>query len=223
MLHGVQLAFRNAEELFAEAELLREKGHHARSLALHQISIEECGKIEIITGWAMHIFLGGELDLQKMVTAFRSHKAKNYANAYFTEVLGAELEARQSKDVKAAVDAFKELQKRFHKDSNDAKNAALYVDFVDGRFFSPGDVITPEVAWGTAAVNHHFLSITWPKVALFENLLKDTGPMESALSWMAEEMQKMKSGKVEDPEAAMAALFEQMVERYKTDPPSEKK
>lgn len=142
MSHGVQLAFRNAEELFAEAELLREKGHHARALALHQISIEECGKIEIIGGWAMHVFLGSELDPQKMVAAFRSHKAKNYANAYYTEVLGDELKARKSGDAKAVMEAFKALQQRFHKDSNDAKNAALYVDFMDGKFFAPRDVIT---------------------------------------------------------------------------------
>jgi AbiV family abortive infection protein len=223
MSHGVQLAFRNAEDLFAEAELLREQGHHARSLALHQISIEECGKIEIIGGWAMHVFLGGEFDLEKMISAFRSHKAKNYANAYFTEVLGDELEAKKSGEVKAAVEAFKALQKKFHKDSNDAKNAALYVDFMDGQFVSPTDLITAETAWGTAAVNHHFLSLTWPKVGMVENLLKDTGPMKSTLTWMTEQVKKMKGEKVEDPEAAMAAVFEQMFERHGKEAGSEKK
>ena len=215
MSRGVELSFRNAEELAKEAELLRKKGHQPRALVLHQISIEECGKIDIIVGHAMQLFLSGTMDLEKMASAFRSHKAKNYANAYFTEVIGDELEARKSGDVKAAVEAFKALQEKFHKDSNDAKNAALYVDFRDGKFISPGDVISAATAEAIAAMNYHFLSLTAPKVNMVENLLKDTGPMKRTLTWMKEQVTKMKDEKPKDAEAAMGDLFDQMFERFR--------
>jgi len=55
MYQGAQLTFTNAEELYAEADLLRRNGSMNRALFLHQISLEECGKIEIIGAWATQL------------------------------------------------------------------------------------------------------------------------------------------------------------------------
>jgi len=49
---GAKLIFNNAEVLFQEAEVLRKNGSYARSLFLHQISMEECAKVEMIGAWA---------------------------------------------------------------------------------------------------------------------------------------------------------------------------
>jgi AbiV family abortive infection protein len=223
MSRGVQLSFRNAEDLFQEAELLREKGHYARAVVLHQLSIEECGKIEIIGGYAMHLLLNGEIDIDAMTLAFRSHKAKNYANSYFTEVAGDELKAHESGDMKAAMEVFTTLQARFHNDSNDTKNAALYVDFKDGTFVSPSDVINAETARRTAAANYHFLALTAPKISMIDNLLKDDGGRKNALIWLTEQIKKMKDETGKDPRAELENILAEMLDRYVKDTGGEKR
>ena len=42
---GAEKTFDNAERLFHEAELLAKGGAVARALCLHQISLEECSKV----------------------------------------------------------------------------------------------------------------------------------------------------------------------------------
>lgn len=48
LLRGVEKTFENAEALFREASLLAQARCLSRALFLHQISLEECGKIEIL-------------------------------------------------------------------------------------------------------------------------------------------------------------------------------
>jgi len=59
---GGNLAIGNAEELYAEAVLLKKNGHLSRALALHQISIEDCAKVDIVGAWATNLVCGGEYD-----------------------------------------------------------------------------------------------------------------------------------------------------------------
>jgi len=68
-----------------------------------------------------------------------THVAKNNTNAYFLPKSDGEVTALEQRDTKAAVNAFGELQKAFHRDSNTLKNASLYVDF-DGTFKAPSAV-----------------------------------------------------------------------------------
>jgi AbiV family abortive infection protein len=44
---GAQLIFENAEALYNEAQTLGQSGSFARAAALHQISMEECAKIDL--------------------------------------------------------------------------------------------------------------------------------------------------------------------------------
>ena len=46
LVRGAEKTFDNAEKLYFEAVLLAKAGSTARSLCLHQISLEECSKIE---------------------------------------------------------------------------------------------------------------------------------------------------------------------------------
>src|SRR5690349_6390996 len=78
---GAEAAFRNAEALFSEAALLGKNRSLSRSLFLHQISLEECGKIELLTAWATGLLMGEEIDARKLTKALANHKAKNHANA----------------------------------------------------------------------------------------------------------------------------------------------
>jgi AbiV family abortive infection protein len=65
--------FDNAEKLNLEAELLVRAGSTARALCLHQISLEECSKIENMGAWATSLLLGFEVDQNKILAAFRRH------------------------------------------------------------------------------------------------------------------------------------------------------
>ncbi|MCE1968386.1 AbiV family abortive infection protein, partial [Enterobacter hormaechei] len=59
-----ELALANAEDLFREAAVLFACKAYSRALFLHQISMEECGKIEILGGWACSQLMGHEVNLK---------------------------------------------------------------------------------------------------------------------------------------------------------------
>src|SRR6516164_6974441 len=133
--------FDNAEKLNLEAELLVRAGSTARALCLHQISLEECSKIENMGAWATSLLSGFEVDQNKILAAFRRHSSKNKSNAYMLGGSQTEKDAMARGDWETAREEFKKLQMEFHKASNDAKNASLYVDWKNGEFVSPSEQI----------------------------------------------------------------------------------
>src|SRR5919109_3401262 len=163
---GVFKAFENAQDLFQEAALLRAHGALSRALFLHQISLEECGKIEILGAAAVSLLAGHDTDLKRVTSVVTKHKAKNYANAYFLRLTGEEKAAKESGDWERALRAFKQQQANFHLQSNTMKNASLYVDFTDGRFTAPKETVTDEMVKELAAVNREFLALAEPKVRM---------------------------------------------------------
>jgi AbiV family abortive infection protein len=86
LIRGAQAAFANAQELFFEAAILGKAGHLSRALFLHQISMEECGKVDLLSGWIAGELLGFQQDTKKLERALASHEAKNIANAYMLEL-----------------------------------------------------------------------------------------------------------------------------------------
>jgi AbiV family abortive infection protein len=215
MSRGVQLTFSNAEQLYCEGELLRKNGSLSRALFLHQISLEECGKIEIVGAWATNLLIGEGVDISKMTKAFRSHEAKNYANSYFAKLTTEEREARKRGAHKEAVEAFRRFQAKFHQELNTAKNASLYVDFKDGMFSAPSEVITEEMVVGIAAVNAYFLGLTGPKVRMLQRMEKDNGVLEKTTKWFVERVEELKASKPDELGTAMDALIQEMFDRYR--------
>jgi AbiV family abortive infection protein len=157
IVRGAHLAFENAEKLFQEAQLLGSNGAFARALTMHQISMEECSKVDMLGAAAMSLVLGHPVDLNKLTTAFRQHKVKNYNNAYMSVTTDAEREARNSGEPKRAIEIFKAQQATLHHWLNTNKNASLYVDYLDGKFVSPTERITEELAVQFQGLNAFFL------------------------------------------------------------------
>ena len=215
MSRGVQLTFSNAEQLYREGELLRKNGSLSRALFLHQISLEECGKIEIVGWWATTLLTGGVVNIAKMTKAFRNHQAKNYANSYFAKLTPEEREAKTNDERMKAAEAFRRFQEKFHQESNTAKNASLYVDFKGGKFSAPSDVITEEMVVDIAAVNAYFLGLTGPKVRLLERMEKDNGVLARTFTWFMERAEEIKASKPDEPRAAMDTLMQEMFDRYR--------
>ncbi|TGR74672.1 AbiV family abortive infection protein, partial [Mesorhizobium sp. M1C.F.Ca.ET.193.01.1.1] len=157
LVRGAEKTFDNAERLFVEAELLAKAGAVARALCLHQISLEECSKVDSLGAWAVSLVVGFDVDQKKVLSAFARHASKNKSNAYMLKASEAESEARLRGDWDGAMAAFKDSQEAFHERSNQAKNASLYVDWIDGEFAAPSERISKEMLAEITERNAEFL------------------------------------------------------------------
>jgi AbiV family abortive infection protein len=211
VVSGAQKIFENAESLFNEACLLRANGFFIRALVLHQISLEECAKIETLGAWMTSLLLGHQVDMKKLEAFMASHARKNRSNAYFLELSEEEELALEAGDTEAAIKAFRELQQKFHLEANTAKNASLYVDFKDGRFVAPKERITREMAAETASLNERFLGIGFRNLELLRKVESDP---ERHSDWAArfEKMaNELKAKYPDNPRKAVELLLEGMV------------
>lgn len=207
---GVSKAFENAQELFCEAVLLCSHGALSRALFLHQISMEECGKIEILGATAVSLLAGYDTNLKKVMSTIAKHQAKNHANAYLLPMTEEEKDASRSGDWKRALDAFKQHQSSFHLHSNTAKNASLYVDVSNSRFVSPKEVITQEMVAEYAERNRHFLALSETKVRMLARWLTDTDEVRKMVTWFLKRAEELKSMDP-DPQKVMSMLMDEML------------
>lgn len=212
LARGVQKTFENAEELFKEACLLKKIGALSRVLFLHQISLEECAKIEILGAYATSLLMGNKVNLKKLRSVLLSHNRKNRTNAYFLPVSAEEEAARQRGDFKDAVTIFSQIQTEFHSKSNVAKNASLYVDFKDGKFVAPRECITPEMVAEIASLNERYLGLMYPKLKMLLKWEKAPDETYETLVQFEKRFNELKSDLPDDPLRAMETLMQEMFE-----------
>lgn len=213
LARGAKKAFENGDQLFQEALLLRANGALSRALFLHQISMEECAKVELFGSWATSLLMGAKLNANKLSDALASHKAKNYANAYMLTPTKEETEARERGDWKGSLKEFAKLQAGFHLESNTAKNASLYVDFKDGKFVAPAERITDTMLSAIAARNSDFLSFMYPKVNMLSGWEDSIDDLEQTCAWFKTRAEELRSEMPDDPERAFSTLLKEMLER----------
>jgi AbiV family abortive infection protein len=211
---GGQLILENAEALYEEAQALREAGFLARAAFLHQISMEECAKVDMLGGWVTTVLMGGKISERAMARVFRDHKAKNYANACNAKPTPDEREAKRRGDSEAARVAFKRFQAMFHSEVNTTKNAALYVDFKDGESISPKDAIPLETVIVLAALNADFLSRTSLFVRLLGRMTNETSTFEGFVKHFVRRAEELRRAGKRDPETLMGELLREMREIY---------
>ena len=172
--------------------------------------MEECAKVQSIGAWAASLLAGHTVDEKKALAAFASHSRKNRTNAYMLKGSAEEYAARERGDWKAAIEEFKKHQVEFDKKSNDAKNAALYADFENGKFVAPVERITKEMLDETAARNETFLGLTHPYLRM---LLKwDKAPEKHQDSIVAF-VELAEATRAEKPNDAMAA-FKKLIDEF---------
>ena len=212
LVRGAEKTFDNAERLFHEAEILAKGGAVARALCLHQISLEECSKVNNLGAWAVSLVLGFEVDQKKVLAAFGRHAAKNRTNAYMLEGSEAEKEAKARGDLDAALAAFKQTQDEFHTTSNQAKNASLYVDWVDGEFVAPSERITNEMLTEATERNAEFLGYAHNGLKMLERLVKAPDQMRGLLSGFVEQAEKLREEKPDNLIGAMETLLSRFLE-----------
>ena len=215
LARGAEKTFDNAERLFREAEILAKGGAVARALCLHQISLEECSKVNNLGAWAVSLVLSLEVDQKKVLAAFGRHAAKNRSNAYMLEGSVAEKEAKARGDWEAAREAFRGTQDGFHETSNQAKNASLYVDWVDGEFVAPSERITNEMLAEITKRNAEFLAYAHNGLKMLERLVKAPDQMRGLLSGFVEQAEKLRREKPDDLMGAMETLLSSFLEEGK--------
>jgi len=172
LIDGALSVFDNADHLYAEASILATAGAFPRAYLLHQISLEECGKIEILGATINSCLCGAEVDTKSLAKVFRRHEAKNKINAYFLPRSEEELAAEEVDDFASSAKAFKAIQQEFHDESNRLKNASLYVDF-DEVFSAPKDIITQADYEKIRAQNGEFMALTNVKIKMLARWRKD--------------------------------------------------
>jgi AbiV family abortive infection protein len=212
LAQGAEKPFHNAEALFLEAKILSSAGALGRALFLHQISLEECAKVEIIGAWAVSILAGLPVNQQKLLASLRHHNNKNRTNAYMMEGSSTERDARKREDWKTALAEFTAYQTKFHASSNAAKNASLYVDFEDGAFVSPVDRISPEMVENIADRNEHFLGLTFPKIRMLLRWERSPDDAQEAAVAFVELAEIMKAATVENAIGAFDNLINEFLE-----------
>lgn len=214
LVDGAAKVFQNAAGLYSEASALHAAGALSRALFLHQISLEECAKIEMLGAWGTGILMGMETDVQKRTAAFASHKAKNYTNAYLLPVTKTESDARREKRWQDAQQAFKKQQAEFHLESNTAKNASLYVDIQNGVFVAPKERITEEMVAKIARANDTFLAGAQAKVEMMTRWLVDLDKTRTLLKGLESRLMEVLS-RSDDPEKGLYAFLDEMLNHAK--------
>jgi AbiV family abortive infection protein len=211
LVRGAEATCANAEELFLEAVMLREAGHLSRACFLHQISMEECGKVEML-GPSIVCVLAGlkhKLDTEKLRRALASHEAKNLANANLLKPTEEQKHAWERKDWEGYKAASTRARRGFHEYSNWAKNAALYVD-IDirgGNVTTPGDSITVEMVAKIAKLNESYLKDTQRNVRMLLEWEKGTRPDTRQL---IERIAQLEKEMLDDPQKVMEVIMEEL-------------
>jgi AbiV family abortive infection protein len=214
-LRGAEKTFDNADRLFHEADILAKVGAMARALCLHQISLEECAKVDNLGAWAVSLVLGIEVDQKGVLAAFARHAAKNKSNAYMLEGSEAEKDARSRGDWGAALEAFKKTQDDFHEKSNEAKNASLYVDWIDGEFVAPRERITKEMLAEITERNAEFLGYASNALKMLKRLKASPQEIRDLLPGFVEQAEKLRAEKPDNLIGAMERLLSSFLDAGK--------
>lgn len=212
LVRGAEKTFENAEKLYFEAEILAKAGATARARCLHQISLEECSKVENIGAWAIGLLSGLKVDQNKVLAAFRRHSSKNKSNAFMLEGSKAENDAKARGDWETARKEFKKLQTEFHEVSNDAKNASLYVDWDEGEFVSPSERITPEMLAQIIERNQTFLGYASNILSMLKRLDKAPDVLQDLMVEFIAAAEKMRTEEPNNPIVAGSELVQKFLD-----------
>ncbi|WP_338156243.1 AbiV family abortive infection protein [Bradyrhizobium elkanii] len=215
LLQGAEKTFTNAEQLFFEAELLAKAGAVARALCLHQISLEECSKVNNLGAWAVSLVLCLEVDQKQVLAAFARHSSKNKYNAYMLEPSEEEREARARGDWKASIEAFRKTQDQFHDKSNRNKNASFYVDWVGTEFVAPSERITAEMLHEITERNAEFLGYAHNGLKMLRSLVASPDVFRDLLSGLVQESERLRAEKPDNFHEATEAMLSRFLEAGK--------
>lgn len=210
LIVGAELIHANAIALYSEAQTLGKSAAFARAATLHQISMEECSKVDILGGAVVSILTGHDFNEAQLTRSFRDHKAKNHANAYNAEPTDKERTARECRDWDAARAEFKKFQDEFHKEMNEIKNTGLYVDYKDGSFSVPINTINEATASACMYLNADFLRRGESFIRLLKRIEADPERFAMVAGAFLDTTEAMEFKSQFNDEAIIETIVEQM-------------
>jgi hypothetical protein len=88
----------------------------------------------------------------------------------------------------------------------------MYVDFKDGRFVSPREVVNEEEALAMAALSYYFMSVTYPRLRPLRRMLEDPNFHSELMAGLREAILKglTDKGTVADMDAAISSYLKEM-------------
>jgi len=222
VLSGVTKVRDNAEQLFGEATLLRSAGALSRALFLHQISLEECAKVDMLGAWAVSHLTGMAPDEKKFAKALANHRAKNYANAYMLEPTEEERKARETGDLKAAIEVFEKSKVQFHDESNAAKYAALYVNVQGGVFSAPSEHTTEAMLEEISKRNEEFIAYANNYVRVLSRWQESATEFAELCRWFVQRAEELRGAQSDNFEHAITTLMAEAFEKIRKLPVNKK-
>jgi AbiV family abortive infection protein len=194
LIDGAQRTFKNAEQLFAEAEILNSNRATTRAYFLHQISLEECGKLDMIIAAVVTLLMGESVDMSKLARSFTRHESKNKKNAYFLPKTPEEESAKVDDEIAVGRAAFNALQADFHAESNRKKNESLYgkFDVTDVTFASPADLISQADLEKIVRQNTEFLAMGFQKIQSVGGWARNLTKAAEMFGGLAKELRAVK-------------------------------
>lgn len=131
----------NASELIEEAEILAKSKKTARAYTLFQLSIEEVGKASLIFNFVLQGNIGNDIEVRNFNRAFLSHTTKTRFSQGMDFMFA--LMSEKTPHTKKMLENFIEQRDKVNI-SNDYKNYSLYTSLIDGKFYTPKEIITEE-------------------------------------------------------------------------------
>jgi len=219
LARGAEKAFANADRLYWTAVLIRESGdngeHGAQATAyfLHQISLEELAKVEILGHWATSLLAGHDVDVSEVLFAIRDHRTKNRTNAYMLEKSEEERLAEERGDWQAAFEAFSKLKDDFHLKSNLSKNEALYVNYQNGRFIHPNEAISAQKVEEIYERNKEFLWLMRSRLGMLPGWVQDPEGIAGTIVWFMGRVEQLRAEFSDDPRKVHTVIMAELRER----------
>ncbi|PHQ60962.1 MAG: hypothetical protein COC08_06700, partial [Maribacter sp.] len=83
LFEGIKKSLKNADELFEDAQILKNNKRISRAYTLFQFCIEECGKASLIYSFLLDDDIENSLKLKKFRAKYRNHISKTSASQGF--------------------------------------------------------------------------------------------------------------------------------------------
>ena len=138
---GIDKTLKNAKALLDDANFLLENKRYARAYTLYQLSIEEGGKCLILYNSILSYFQGEEINeesLKKSVYYSHTIKTKESIKLELAAILLFKNSGHEIGTLLKNIGKERESVKS----RNNKKNESLYVELIDGVFFSPLESIS---------------------------------------------------------------------------------
>jgi len=135
-----QKCLSNANDLIADAILLKESKRKERAYTLFQLATEEVGKAIKILLFIIFDRFSDQKETKKFIDDFRDHKKKtkqSIALDYFIVLIGEKVITNKLKFIQASLYEFDNVE-----ELNNLKNYSLYTSYYKGNFKTPKEIIT---------------------------------------------------------------------------------